>query len=427
MRDRFRNLILQESIQKNVGQGGYALEFDRKHIVFISFNDSLPPRHQLFLDFFKKAGWKTSLIIWDRRDSVDNTSFSFGHHVNKIVIHMPAPTWDKKIIMKLPLLYKQIRRNIQLMDDPIHVVIVTHYFLLPFLFMYPFGKAIILYDAAEMYAIDLSYYFPRFRNSAQKVFSFIETFLVKRVNGILTVDSKGGFLEKHYKESHRSVQVIWNVPSRQMDPEPVKIAALEPHYLGRKVIAFVGGLMREKGLRIALEAVALVKRKYPESLFLFIGPMKDDRKEIRNIVKNKGIESNVRFLEPMSYGEMLAHIRHAQIGLALHQQSRIYPYVSAGNGRKFFTYMQAGVAIIGPRFGEVGKIVKIADCGLLVDTERTVAVAEAIDYLFSHPEERQRMADNGQRAFLERFNWEIEEKKLQSFLNQVMSNKRGTI
>ena len=89
--------------------------------------------------------------------------------------------------------------------------------------------------------------------------------------------------------------------------------------------------------------------------------------------------------------------------------------------------MQAGVAIIGPRFEEVGKVIKIADRGLLVDTERAEAVAEAIDYLFSHPEERQRMADNGRKAFLERFNWEIEEKKLLSFLNHVMSNKRGTI
>ena len=154
-----------------------------------------------------------------------------------------------------------MKLSLREIDYRIDMVLLTHYFLLPFLYPGSFKQSTILYDAAEMYAIDLSYYFLRFRNSAQKVFSFIETFLIKRVNGILTVDSKGGFLEKHYKKRRQPVEVIWNVPSMQTDPDSDNLADLKPRYLGRKVIAFVGGANAGKGAAGGFRFSGLSKEK----------------------------------------------------------------------------------------------------------------------------------------------------------------------
>jgi glycosyltransferase involved in cell wall biosynthesis len=78
--------------------------------------------------------------------------------------------------------------------------------------------------------------------------------------------------------------------------------------------------------------------------------------------------------------------------------------------------MQAGIPIIGPNFGEVGKAVTMADCGLLVDTENANEVSEAITRLLDRPDEASRMAANGRSAFLEHFNWEKERIR---FLNLV--------
>ena len=116
---------------------------------------------------------------------------------------------------------------------------------------------------------------------------------------------------------------------------------------------------------------------------------------------------------------MLAHLRHAKMGLALYQNVAHYPLVSAGNGRKFFSYMQAGIPIIGPSFSEVGLAVRLAECGILVDTEKVNEVSMAINELLDRPETAARMAMNGRKAFLEHFNWEKEEQKFLSLVEKI--------
>jgi glycosyltransferase involved in cell wall biosynthesis len=204
------------------------------------------------------------------------------------------------------------------------------------------------------------------------------------------------------------------------DPSEKEIAALKDHYLGCKVVAYVGILKREKGLHVAIDAAALVKEKHPDSLFLFIGSMVDPV-NVRTLVSKRGLGKNIRFLPQMGYQQMLAHLHYAKIGLALHQNEHIYPYVSAGNGRKLFSYMQAGVAIIAPDFGEIGNAVDVAKCGILINTGDAEEVANTIIQLLSDPKETARMANNGRKAFLKNYNWEIEQEKFYTFINDIVT------
>ena len=58
-------------------------------------------------------------------------------------------------------------------------------------------------------------------------------------------------------------------------------------------------------------------------------------------------------------------------------------------------------------------------CGLCVDPLDPKAIAEAIDYRVTHPEEAVKMGRNGQKAVLEQYNWGIEEQKLLDFYNSL--------
>lgn len=109
---------------------------------------------------------------------------------------------------------------------------------------------------------------------------------------------------------------------------------------------------------------------------------------------------------------MFYYLKIAHVALALQQPVGSFLLVSKGNGRKFFTYMQAGLPIIAPNFGEIGLVVKEERCGILVDTTRPEEIAEAITYLLEHPEEAKAMGKRGRRAIEEKYNWEIEKKKL---------------
>ncbi|HBO5719083.1 TPA: glycosyltransferase family 4 protein, partial [Pseudomonas aeruginosa] len=54
------------------------------------------------------------------------------------------------------------------------------------------------------------------------------------------------------------------------------------------------------------------------------------------------------------------------------------------------------------------------------------AIAEAIDYLVSNPCEAAALGRNGQRAVNERYNWDLEGRKLARFYSDLLS-KRDSI
>jgi len=88
---------------------------------------------------------------------------------------------------------------------------------------------------------------------------------------------------------------------------------------------------------------------------------------------------------------------------------------------KMFEYMSAGVPVIASNFPLWREIIEGNDCGLCVDPLDPTAIARAIDYLATHPEEARRKGENGHQAVHETYNWSIEEVKLLSFYDRVLA------
>lgn len=86
---------------------------------------------------------------------------------------------------------------------------------------------------------------------------------------------------------------------------------------------------------------------------------------------------------------------------------------------KMFEYMSAGVPVIGSNFPLWKQIIEGNQCGLCVDPLDPQAIAQAIDYLVTHPAEAEQMGRNGQKAVHEKYNWDIEEAKLLEFYQQI--------
>lgn len=87
---------------------------------------------------------------------------------------------------------------------------------------------------------------------------------------------------------------------------------------------------------------------------------------------------------------------------------------------KMFEYMSAGVPVIASDFPLWKQIIEGNKCGLCVDPLDPEAIAKAIDYLVSNPEEAENMGRNGQRTIYEQYNWDIEEKKLLEFYTNLI-------
>lgn len=88
---------------------------------------------------------------------------------------------------------------------------------------------------------------------------------------------------------------------------------------------------------------------------------------------------------------------------------------------KMFEYMAAGIPVISSDVPLWQGIIEEADCGLCVDPKSPEAIAKAIDYLTSNPEEAKRMGKNGRKAALTKYNWQIEEQKLITLYEQLLA------
>lgn len=79
---------------------------------------------------------------------------------------------------------------------------------------------------------------------------------------------------------------------------------------------------------------------------------------------------------------------------------------------KMFEYMAAGLPVISSNITLWKEIVEGNNCGICVNPLEPKEIAQAIEYIISHPKEAEQMGQNGKKSVLEKYNWGVEEKKL---------------
>lgn len=292
------------------------------------------------------------------------------------------------------------------------ILYTQHPFLLPLALAIKSDRDCkVVYDAYEMYSIDTSRHVPGLLSgSARRLFEFFENRLVERTDCVLTVDSLSNFLKRRYKKLVENVEVLYNVPELNSFPDKSKVEELKKRYGEKSILVHVGGISKNRGLMQMLETVDLLDRE--DFKLLMIGRFKDLKKKALKYVEENDLEDKVEFIEWLPYEEMLSYLEVADVALALYQPIDHQEYTSKGNSRKIFTYMQAGLPIVGPGFKEKGEVIREEDCGILIDTTNPPEIAEAIRYMLENREESRAMGERGHKAIEKKYNWKKEKEKL---------------
>jgi len=374
----------------------------------------LAPRVQQELRTLVETGYKVTVLHWARGSaSADATDRPWV--VRRL--DTSAPVGWLGAILYLPWLYSRLVLTLRRQDpDVIHL---THFLFLP---LAPVARAAgvrVVYDSYEFHALDLALRFPDpTQPTIERLVRTMETTLVRTVDCVLTIDSVDDRLARRYRRVCDDVVVLFNVP-RVTDEGMVSggrcDTTTEPFRL-----VYVGGITVEKGTIRALEAVRALRADGYRVRLQFVGIVQGGDGWFRRAVREAGVADVTEHTPWLPYETMLDCIAEADVALALHQPTERFRRVSTGNGRKFFTYMAASLPIVGPAFGEVGRAVTEAECGLLVDTTDTRAVATAVERLLDSPDLRNELGARGRQAVESRFNWSSEKRKLITAYPQIV-------
>ncbi len=194
-----------------------------------------------------------------------------------------------------------------------------------------------------------------------------------------------------------------------LGPNDVPVA-IRRRYSAAPAAIHLGLLAKARGWPQLLEAMR--RMRHGELRLAAVGTINDgSAEEFQRTVAAYGLADRVTRCDWLPFDEAYRHVLCARIGLVLFQPVNAN-YVHAFP-HKMFDYMLAGLPVVVPDFArDVVDIVRRADCGLIVDTTRPQAIAEALDSLLDEPERARQLGQNGRRAVLEEYNWEAQAAKL---------------
>lgn len=188
----------------------------------------------------------------------------------------------------------------------------------------------------------------------------------------------------------------------------------EPYQQREPIAVYVGVLSDFRGLREMIAAVVQVAHKMPVKL-LTGGEVKAGEKSSGMGCETEGAVEHLGLLNRSKVAELLAR---ARMGLVVLHPIKNYV---VSQPTKLYEYMSAGIPVIASDFPVWRQIVQSSKCGLLVDPLDPQAIANAIEWLLSHPAEAEAMGRSGQRAVAERFNWEREARSLLAVYKSLVS------
>ena len=167
-----------------------------------------------------------------------------------------------------------------------------------------------------------------------------------------------------------------------------------------------------KGTQHLIPAIAELTKQYPDLRLTFIGaPKKGGNTE--TLIHSMGLSERIEFHHGLSFDEIVNLYARASIA--------VVPSEYEGFGFPAGEAMACEVPLVSTDGGALPEVV--GDAGMIVPSKSPRALADAIAYLFEHPEERSRLSRAGRQRIVERFSWSRAAQEFTDHYHQVIARE----
>ena len=178
----------------------------------------------------------------------------------------------------------------------------------------------------------------------------------------------------------------------------------------RTVLGLVGRLTPHKGHCHLIEIAPALLADFPEVVFHFIGDG-PERSNLEQMVRTRGLEDRILFL---GYKTDMPAV-YSSIDILL------LPSISEGMPMTLIEALAAGRPVIASRVGDIPKLIRHGETGLLVGPGDRTALEMTIRQLLSDPAQRLRLGCAGQRWVCEQFSAENMARRYREVYSEVLT------
>lgn len=168
-----------------------------------------------------------------------------------------------------------------------------------------------------------------------------------------------------------------------------------PELTNRRMILFMGRLSAIKGLDLQLQAVELLVNKYPDLLWVLIGPDDGEWRRLQALINKAGLDAHVKWIGPLMGEERFSALADANVLV----QTSFYECQSMTVNEA----LAVGVPLVvtdSVNYGEV----QSTGAGYVVK-RNPEELAQAIDSILESPDGGAAMRDAGRRFAAKELSW----------------------
>lgn len=198
------------------------------------------------------------------------------------------------------------------------------------------------------------------------------------------------------------------------------IDTLPDGVLGKPILFTLGRLVEWKGHKYLIEAVRLVNEKY--GVHLLIGGEGTLRQDLGNLVRDRGLESEVTFL-----GHIPGHLMNTYYSRAdIYVQPSIIDKdgTTEGLGVTILEAMACETPCIGSRVGGIPDIIRDGENGFLVNPADPEQLAEKICLLLKDKDLRERIGREGRKFVEENYSWNAKASELMEIYDRLVQTRK---
>lgn len=271
----------------------------------------------------------------------------------------------------------------------------------------------IVYDSHENFIV--RFYQWRLPNTVRgplaRAFRWFERWAVERFDGVVTPDAhifelfsdicRDGAVVRN---THDIQRLDNNVIKHKKDPVPVLYTS--------------GSNLPDRNCDEMILAMPLILREIPEARLRYAGFYGTDyRKHLAELAEKQGVKDRVEFLEARPYFEHFSRSFAATVGCVFLKDS---PKNRHANSNRLFEYMYCGLPVLAEDLPGPRSVVQAANCGIVIDSSRPEAIAEAFVHLARNPALCEEYGINGQRAVRENYNYASDLEELESLYRRIL-------